>query len=85
MPITRSGRSRSVFEVCGQVWAARYTLLVVDTSPTINATYRQPWHSVPNWPDHLTGDEMLAAMDKVGVASPPLRPVLHRQFRLQVC
>jgi hypothetical protein len=24
-------------------------------------------HSVPNWPDHVTGDEMVAAMDKVGV------------------
>jgi hypothetical protein len=22
---------------------------------------------VPNWPDHVTGDEMVAAMDKVGV------------------
>src|SRR5258708_18244523 len=28
---------------------------------------RRPWHSVPNWPDHVTGDEMVAAMDKVGV------------------
>src|SRR5512146_1256223 len=26
-----------------------------------------PWHSVTNWPDHVTGDEMVAAMDKVGV------------------
>jgi L-fuconolactonase len=25
------------------------------------------WHSVPNWPAHVTGDEMVAAMDKVGV------------------
>src|SRR5437667_1228977 len=24
-------------------------------------------HTVPNWPDHVTGDEMVAAMDKVGV------------------
>lgn len=30
-------------------------------------TARRPWHSVPNWPDHVTGDEMVAAMDKVGV------------------
>jgi L-fuconolactonase len=28
---------------------------------------RRPWHSVPNWPPHVTGDEMVAAMDKVGV------------------
>lgn len=30
-------------------------------------TPQRPWHSVPNWPDHVTGDEMVAAMDKVGV------------------
>jgi L-fuconolactonase len=31
-------------------------------------TPERPWHSVPNWPPHVTGDEMVAAMDKVGVA-----------------
>src|SRR3974390_2533450 len=30
-------------------------------------TPKRPWHSVPNWPDHVTGDEMVAAMEKVGV------------------
>ena len=30
-------------------------------------TPKRPWHSVPNWPDHVTGDEMVAEMDKVGV------------------
>jgi L-fuconolactonase len=30
-------------------------------------TPARPWASVPNWPDHVTGDEMVAAMDKVGV------------------
>jgi hypothetical protein len=30
-------------------------------------TPKRPWHSVPNWPNHVTGDEMVAAMDKVGV------------------
>jgi len=30
-------------------------------------TDKRPWHSVPNWPDHVTGDEMVAAMDAVGV------------------
>src|SRR5205823_14694204 len=30
-------------------------------------TSKRPWHSVPNWPDHVTCDEMVAAMDKVGV------------------
>ena len=30
-------------------------------------TPKRPWHSVPNWPDHVTGDEMVTAMDAVGV------------------
>lgn len=30
-------------------------------------TPQRPWHKVPNWPDHVTGTEMVAAMDKVGV------------------
>jgi predicted TIM-barrel fold metal-dependent hydrolase len=30
-------------------------------------TPKRPWRMVPNWPDHVTGDEMVAAMDKVGV------------------
>ena len=30
-------------------------------------TPKRPWNSVPNWPPHVTGDEMVAAMDKVGV------------------
>src|SRR5215813_12747176 len=30
-------------------------------------TSKRPWASVPNWPPHVTGDEMVAAMDKVGV------------------
>ena len=30
-------------------------------------TPKRPWDIVPNWPDHVTGDEMVAAMDKVGV------------------
>jgi L-fuconolactonase len=30
-------------------------------------TPERPWHSVPNWPPHVTGDEMVAAMSKVGV------------------
>src|SRR6202140_1972700 len=30
-------------------------------------TPERPWHSVPNWPPHVTGDEMVVAMDKVGV------------------
>jgi predicted TIM-barrel fold metal-dependent hydrolase len=27
----------------------------------------RPWRSVLNWPDHVRGDEMAAAMDRVGV------------------
>ena len=30
-------------------------------------TPERPWPRVPNWPAHVTGDEMVAAMDKVGV------------------
>ena len=30
-------------------------------------TPQRPWASVPNWPAHVTGDEMVAAMDAVGV------------------
>jgi L-fuconolactonase len=30
-------------------------------------TPQRSWHTVPNWPNHVTGDEMVAAMDKVGV------------------
>ena len=30
-------------------------------------TSKRPWQTVPNWPAHVTGDEMVAAMDKVGV------------------
>jgi L-fuconolactonase len=30
-------------------------------------TPKRPWDTVPNWPAHVTGDEMVAAMDKVSV------------------
>src|SRR5499427_9477993 len=30
-------------------------------------TPERPWHNVPNWPAHVTGDEMVAAMENVGV------------------
>jgi L-fuconolactonase len=30
-------------------------------------TPKRPWDTVPNWPPHVTGNEMVAAMDKVGV------------------
>ena len=30
-------------------------------------TPKRPWHTVPNWPDHATGDEMVAAMDELGI------------------
>src|SRR4029079_15932733 len=30
-------------------------------------TPKRPWRTVPNWPAHVTGDEMVEAMDKVGV------------------
>src|SRR6202171_1736270 len=30
-------------------------------------TPKRPWHSVPNWPDHVTGGDMAAASEKVCV------------------
>ncbi len=30
-------------------------------------TPKRPWATVPNWPAHVTGDEMVAAMDKNGI------------------
>jgi L-fuconolactonase len=30
-------------------------------------TPKRPWHSVPNWPASATGDEMVTAMDKLGI------------------
>ena len=30
-------------------------------------TPQRPWATVPNWPPHVTGDEMVEAMDAVGV------------------
>ncbi|MFN0072072.1 MAG: amidohydrolase family protein [Chloroflexota bacterium] len=30
-------------------------------------TPQRPWVSTPNWPDHVTGDEMVAAMDAHGI------------------
>ncbi len=30
-------------------------------------TPERPWRSVPNWPPHATGDEVVAAMDRLGV------------------
>src|ERR1700686_3392264 len=30
-------------------------------------TPERPWFRVPNWPAHVTGDEMVAAMDKLGI------------------
>jgi L-fuconolactonase len=42
---------------------------IIDSQVHVYAanTPDRPWHAVPNWPDHVTGDEMVAAMDAVGV------------------
>lgn len=42
---------------------------IIDSQVHVYAanTPERPWHSVPNWPDHVTGDEMVAAMDAVSV------------------
>ena len=49
-------------------------------------TPQRPWFRVPNWPAHVTGDEMMAAMDKVGVdgaifVSPVFDVSVRRQLR----
>src|SRR6266550_3257756 len=43
------------------------TIIDSQVHPYEANTPKRPWHSVPNWPDHVTGDEMVVAMDKVGV------------------
>jgi len=42
---------------------------IIDSQVHVYAanTPDRPWHSVPDWPEHVTGDEMVAAMDAVGV------------------
>jgi predicted TIM-barrel fold metal-dependent hydrolase len=42
---------------------------IIDSQVHVYAanTPDRPWDTVPNWPDHVTGDEMVAAMDAVGV------------------
>ena len=44
-------------------------MTIIDSQVHVYAanTPERPWHSVPNWPEHVTGDEMVAAMDAVGV------------------
>src|SRR2546421_7164383 len=47
----------------------RFPMAIIDSQ--VHAyeanTAKRPWHNVPNWPAHVAGDEMVAAMDKVGV------------------
>src|ERR1700686_4712203 len=47
--------------------ASRMTIIDAQVHAYAATTPERPWHSVPNWPPHVTGDEMVAAMDKVGV------------------
>src|SRR5712672_284144 len=46
-----------------------FPMTIIDSQVHVYETNtpKRPWHSVPNWPDQVTGDEMVAAMDKVGV------------------
>src|SRR5262249_23402110 len=50
-------------------WRRNFPMAIIDSQ--IHAyeanTPKRPWHSVPNWPAHVTGDEMVAAMDRVCV------------------
>src|SRR5262249_3451209 len=56
----------------GKVWrdiCEGFSMTIIDSQ--VHAyeanTPERPWHTVPNWPDHVTGDEMVAAMDRVGI------------------
>tara|TARA_B100000676_G_scaffold310223_1_gene376098 strand:- start:1989 stop:2828 length:840 start_codon:yes stop_codon:yes gene_type:complete len=42
---------------------------IIDSQVHVYAanTSDRPWDTIPNWPDHVDGDEMVAAMDAVGV------------------
>ena len=42
---------------------------IIDSQVHVYAanTPERPWDTTPNWPDHVDGDEMVAAMDAVGV------------------
>jgi hypothetical protein len=50
-------------------------------------TAQRPWHTVPNWPSHVTGDEMVAAMDDAGYAVDVQRahPGRRRRSRGPTC
>src|SRR6478736_10055281 len=66
----QSGPSRHKPAVIGaHVAQGAFPMAIIDSQ--VHAyeanTAKRPWHSVPNWPEHVTGDEMVAAMDKVGV------------------
>src|SRR5258708_12564999 len=39
-------------------------------------TAKRPWHSVPNWPDNVPGDEMVAARATFGLEAATLLPPL---------
>src|SRR5205807_1826572 len=51
-------------------------------------TPKRPWHSVPNWPAHVTGDDVVAAMDQVGIDGAGLdriaRPAARHDFPVNV-
>ena len=40
-------------------------------------TPKRPWHSVPNWPPHVTGDEMVAAMRLSSIVSQSVFRLTH--------
>src|SRR3984957_19479383 len=48
--------------------ASRTTIIDAQVHAYAANTPERPWYSVPNWPAHVTGAEVVAAMDKRGVA-----------------
>ena len=59
--------SRPIDQLASHQGASPMTIIDSQVHAYEANTPKRPWHSVPNWPDHVTGDEMVAAMDKVGV------------------
>src|SRR5260370_23482809 len=67
-PILRAGHEPAAMSKLASHRGAAAMTIIDSQVPAYDAnTPKRPWHRLPHWPDHVTGDEMVAAMDKVGV------------------
>src|SRR5471030_1042692 len=67
MPLPSGHEPAAMSKLAWHRGAAAMTIIDSQVHAYEANTPKRPWHSVPNWPDHVTGDEMVAAMDKVDV------------------